>query len=539
MGKAELFTHFHDIFAAPIPLRACNIITLAVVAVIFSGGCGSGNGVAMQAPADKQPRELGIPTVPPLADLVDRTVWDACFIGGKKVGYSKTSVSHENRNGQTIVKIEALNRLSIQRFGQPTEMTILLTNRQNPEGRLLDFETQVATGETPLLAKGRVEGDRLVIDVSSKDMQRSHTIPWSAEFCGMFGVEQMLLADPMKPGQRRSINVLIPVINRVALTRLVARDYEPLQLPSGTYRLLRIDTTAELPDGQKLHGTIWTDRRGDALKTYSEAADQELIRTTEADALDKTGLGQVDLGEDMKIRLSRRLSADELAKKVNFRIHVKGGDPAALLVESASQRVRSLDAETALVTVYALRPGDANGNSPAPADRPGRSDLEANNIVQSDNPKIIAMAAEAAGDLHDEWQIALALEKNVHRHIAKKDFSTAFATAAEVAETRQGDCTEHAVLLAALARARGIPARGAVGLVYLPDDQAFFYHMWTEVFIGGRWIPLDAALGRGGVAADRLTLAHSNLKGASAFSSFLPVAQVMGRMSIEAVDDKP
>ena len=41
------------------------------------------------------------------------------------------------------------------------------------------------------------------------------------------------------------------------------------------------------------------------------------------------------------------------------------------------------------------------------------------------------------------------------------------ATAAEVARSREGDCTEHAVLLAALARARGIPARVAMGLVYV------------------------------------------------------------------------
>ena len=39
----------------------------------------------------------------------------------------------------------------------------------------------------------------------------------------------------------------------------------------------------------------------------------------------------------------------------------------------------------------------------------------------------------------------------------EKDLSVGFATAADVARTAQGDCTEHAVLLAALLRASDIP----------------------------------------------------------------------------------
>jgi hypothetical protein len=49
----------------------------------------------------------------------------------------------------------------------------------------------------------------------------------------------------------------------------------------------------------------------------------------------------------------------------------------------------------------------------------------------------------------------------------------------------------------------------------------------------GIWIPIDATLAQGGIAADHLKLAHSNLKGASAYSSFLPVVQVVGRLKIE------
>ena len=75
-----------------------------------------------------------------------------------------------------------------------------------------------------------------------------------------------------------------------------------------------------------------------------------------------------------------------------------------------------------------------------------------------------------------------------------------------MAESREGDCTEHAVLLAALARACGIPARVAIGLVYVDQAGGFGYHMWTEMYLSGHWIPLDATLGQGGIGAAHLKL---------------------------------
>jgi len=69
-----------------------------------------------------------------------------------------------------------------------------------------------------------------------------------------------------------------------------------------------------------------------------------------------------------------------------------------------------------------------------------------------------------------------------------------YASALEVVRGREGDCTEHAVLAAALCRAVGLPARVTTGLAYLPARNAFGPHAWVQVHIGGRWFSLDAAL---------------------------------------------
>ncbi len=56
----------------------------------------------------------------------------------------------------------------------------------------------------------------------------------------------------------------------------------------------------------------------------------------------------------------------------------------------------------------------------------------------------------------------------------------------------KGDCNEHAVLFAALCRAAGIPARIAAGVTY--HKNAFYYHAWNEVCVGGNWFSLDTTV---------------------------------------------
>lgn len=68
--------------------------------------------------------------------------------------------------------------------------------------------------------------------------------------------------------------------------------------------------------------------------------------------------------------------------------------------------------------------------------------------------------------------------------------------ASVVADRRQGDCTEHAVLTVALARLHGIPARVAVGVALISDGTKHVAagHAWAELLDGHQWVVADAAL---------------------------------------------
>ncbi len=128
------------------------------------------------------------------------------------------------------------------------------------------------------------------------------------------------------------------------------------------------------------------------------------------------------------------------------------------------------------------------------ADPQLRPYLEEGLLVDARDPMVRAFADAASRGAANPTEEALRLERAVHARIAVRDLGTVFATASQTLRAGRGDCTEHAVLLAACCRARGIPARLVAGFVPLNDRTVF--HLWTEVYLGG-WVSLDATRGTG------------------------------------------
>ncbi len=87
-------------------------------------------------------------------------------------------------------------------------------------------------------------------------------------------------------------------------------------------------------------------------------------------------------------------------------------------------------------------------------------------------------------------------ENFVHRHIQKKMTGIPLLPASVIMKNREGDCTEHSILLTAILRSAGIPARAVTGMIlvkkFAGKKNLFVYHMWVEAFYRKRWVMLDA-----------------------------------------------
>jgi transglutaminase-like putative cysteine protease len=110
--------------------------------------------------------------------------------------------------------------------------------------------------------------------------------------------------------------------------------------------------------------------------------------------------------------------------------------------------------------------------------------------------------------------------------------------ASQVARELQGDCKAYSLLTTAMCRARGIPARTAIGLIYVErggSGPKLGFHMWTEVCIGGQWLGLDGTLGRGRVGACHLKISDHSWYATRSESPLLPSSRVLGKIAVDVV----
>lgn len=159
-----------------------------------------------------------------------------------------------------------------------------------------------------------------------------------------------------------------------------------------------------------------------------------------------------------------------------------------------------------------------------------RDALEPEPLIQSGDDRIRDRARRVVGwrvrGRNDPRAAAQRLSDWVHRSL-RKEMSFALPSAVQVLESRRGDCNEHTVLYVAMARALGLPARVAVGLVYL--DGSFFYHAWPEVWLG-EWVAVDPTLGQVPAGAAHLRFLTGSL------AQQVQIARLIGNLRIEVVE---
>ena len=231
---------------------------------------------------------------------------------------------------------------------------------------------------------------------------------------------------------------------------------------------------------------------------------------------------------------------DELPRLVfTVRADADGGVD---LPSEGAQVARRIDARTQRVEIDVMR-----GSAPAAGDATDQRWLRATELLDFESAPVRELLANAKLPRDgDAYRDAEALRRLVHRHLRRKDLATAFGSASEAARAKGGDCTEHAVLLAALLRAKGIPSRVASGLVYVPElggqGPGFGWHLWTQALVpspegGGEpaWIDLDATLGGGGRGyhAAHVLVATSDLAGGATDPAFARAVGMLGGVAIE------
>jgi transglutaminase-like putative cysteine protease len=153
------------------------------------------------------------------------------------------------------------------------------------------------------------------------------------------------------------------------------------------------------------------------------------------------------------------------------------------------------------------------------------ADLAPTPFIQSAHPRLIAQAQRILRSERDALQAVRLLLDWTFATLAKEP-TVGMPTALEALESKKGDCNEHAVLFTALARAAGIPARVAAGVVYL--GEAFYYHAWAEVWLG-QWVAVDPVFQQFPADATHIQFIQGGPE------EHLALLKVIGQLGIEVV----
>ena len=453
-------------------------------------------------------------TTPPLlTDLAARDEWFGLYKEGRKIGWAHRAVAH--RHGGYVFREDS--HVTLAMLGTRQTLQSTLTAETDDAFALRTFDYTLMTPATTFTASGTSDDRTLRGRYGPKGHESDIVLPLTEPIALPSTFRPRVLADHPEPGMRYSVPVFSPLTARSEPLVLVVEARERLATKAGA-----VDTLRLAEEHQSVKTRAWIDADGNVVREEALLG-FTLEREARADALagaDDTA--PIDLVAASGIPLDGSIADPRAAARLTLRVRGR----AAATIPSDPPRQRRQD-DLVLIA-----------REPLPTTHPRLGDVPpdvapettaATAFIEADDPAIRAAARTAVGDATDAGTAAARLLHWVHEAVEKTP-SITVPSAREVLESRRGDCNEHAVLLAALARAAGIPARVVAGAVYANDG--FYYHAWNELWVGA-WVSADAVFDQLPADATHVKLIEGGLEKQMALMG------IIGQLGFAVVEETP
>ncbi|MEZ4475632.1 MAG: transglutaminase-like domain-containing protein [bacterium] len=432
--------------------------------------------------------------------------WLGLYLGAERAGYIHLEKAREPTGWR--YRVETRFRLLGAAGG---EVALVVDAHLDAALALSAFEFDVDAGPARFGGRGTVDGQTLTlaIETGGETVTRALSLPRPPVLRSTLG--PLLARLDHTPGARTTLQLFDP---------LTQRD-EPVEI-----EVVGPDTLVVL--GEQVAVThIRQHSRGMALDAWlnarGELLRQELglglvaVRETEEEA--RFGLVQARSGRagaDLRALTAIPVAGmpDDVATRKSLRLRIQGAE-GLKLDDDRQQRVDD---------VLVIRREPAWPGLALDAVAHDDPDLAPEPLIQADHPRIQAVARRVVGDAADTREAAERLRRFVHGHV-DEEVVAGVPSALEVLENGRGDCNEHAVLFAALARAAGVPTRIETGLVY--QDGRFAWHAWNSVRVTLGWLSVDATWDQQPVDVGHLRLATGGLDAQA------DLLRLMGQLRIE------
>ncbi|MGB0133041.1 transglutaminase domain-containing protein [Dokdonella sp.] len=412
-------------------------------------------------------------------------LWYSVLLDGRKIGsfeFSRTVQDDE-------VTTRQLLDIEFDRAGTIIAMKSHETSRETIDGQPLAFTSISQLSGNENRVDGRLEDKTLHVRVDNAAGVQERQMPWPKDALLAEGLRLSGLRMPLKLGQEHTDLSFQPSSLAAVKVTSTVGEREPVSLPSGRKSLYRIEQVFDF-SGTLVRNSAWIDRERDVYKLTMPALGVDLTLLECSETCATAPNQSSDVFKHTLMQAPRALRREETSTRLRYTI-APVGEGAPLEFPTTSEQSVERNGESLIVEVY-RQARSGIGEPPEPAD------YEANDWLQSDAPEIVAMARGATFGIENNAARMQALETFVRGFITDKTLGVGYASALQIVRKPEGDCTEHAVLLATLGRALGIATRVVDGLAYsdyfASQRNVFVPHAWMQAWVDGRWQSYDAAL---------------------------------------------
>ena len=407
----------------------------------------------------------------------DRETWMNIFQQGEKIGYTHRQF-YKTVEGYRILE-------SV--FMQINIMGMLQDIRVKTEGNFIhdltlsSFDFELQSSLFRFKARGFLKGKVLTLFAGKPGFEQKIDLPLEKETYLSVGILEALIHEDLKPGDSRTFHIFDPTTatQRPVKVTFLAEETIPIMGRHEKAKKVSVEFMG-VPQ------FAWIGKDGTVLKEEGSLGIR-LEQVTKGEALNKMALSQgADLAEIVSIPANKILHDVNQLKEL--KIKIDGIEDGEIFLNGGRQSLKD--------NILTIRK-EPGSNLPSSIKREkmfedGKTYLESTPFIQSDHPEIQAKVKETISPDDPAVVKAKKLVRWVNENIQKRPVLSV-PNAFETLQRRVGDCNEHAVLLAALARASGIPAQVEAGLVY--QRGRFYYHAWNVLYLG-TWITADSVMGQ-------------------------------------------
>jgi hypothetical protein len=442
----------------------------------------------------------------------DRETWMNIFQQGERIGYA---------HRQFFKTVEGY-RIFESVFMQINLMGMVQDVRFKTEGNfhhdltLSSFDFELQSSLFHFKARGVLKGKILTLFTGNRGLEQKIDFPIEKKAYLSVGILEALIHENLKPGYSRTLHIFDPTTVTQRPVKVDVLSEETIQIMGRQERAKKVSVHF-----MGVPQFAWIGENGTVLKEEGPLGIR-LEQVTKDEALNKMTLSQsADLAEIVSIPANKILH--DVSQLKELKIKIDGIEDGEIFLNGDRQSLKNN-----ILTIR--RESLSNLPSSIKGEKvfvDGKTYLESTPFIQSDHPEIQAKVREVVSPDDPAIVKAKKLVTWVNEKIQKRPVLSV-PNALETLRYKVGDCNEHAVLLAALARASGIPAQVEAGLVY--QKGRFYYHAWNVLYLG-TWITADSVMGQ--LPAD-----VTHIRFVRGTEQQIDLVRMIGRVGLEILSSK-